>query len=68
MLHFKMRHPVWILLHLKKFVVTDDESTLVQSAIEDSQIAKDELQSAIMLYNDGFPCGQETFLENGMYF
>ena len=52
----------------KIFVVTDDESTLVQSAIEDSQIAKDELQSAIMLYNDGFPCGQETFLENGMYF
>ena len=46
-------------------LVTDDESTLVQSAMEDSLIAPDELQSAIMLYNDGFPSGQETFLDHG---
>ena len=46
-------------------LITDDESTLVQSAIEDSQMASDEVQSAIMLYNDGFPSGQETVLSNG---
>ena len=58
-------------------LVTDpsgDESTntLVQSCaidvsniLEYSQIAKDDLQSAIMLYNDGFPTGQETILHNG---
>ena len=48
-------------------LVTDDENTLVDSAIEDSLIPSDELQSAIMLYNDGFPTGQETLLENGTF-
>ena len=56
-------------------LVTDagDESlTLVQSCaidniLEYSQIAKDDLQSAIMLYNDGFPTGQETILHNGKF-
>lgn len=46
---------------------TDDE-TLVQDVIlDESLVASDELQSAIMLYNDGFPAGQETILENGKY-
>ena len=61
-------------------LVTDpsgDESTntLVQSCaidvsniLEYSQIAKDDLQSAIMLYNDGFPTGQETIQHNGKLF
>lgn len=44
---------------------TDDDRTLVDSAIEDSMIAQDEFQSALMLYNDGFPPGQETTVENG---
>ena len=55
-------------------LITDgDESTLVQSCAIDSnifeysQIAKDDLQSAIMLYNDGFPTGQETILHNGKF-
>ena len=51
-------------------LVTDDETTTLvdqQSAIEDSLIASDELQSALMLYNDGFPAGQETIIENGKY-
>lgn len=39
-----------------------DESTLMP---EDSLISSNELQSAVMLYNDGFPSGQETTIENG---
>ena len=33
--------------------------------MEDSLIASEELQSALMLYNDSFPVGQETVIENG---
>ena len=46
-------------------LMTDDETTLHASAIDDSLISSEELQSAIMLYNDRFPSGQETVVENG---
>ena len=48
-------------------LITDEDNTLVDepSAMEDSLIASEELQSALMLYNDSFPVGQETVIENG---
>ena len=54
-------------------LVTDitEDNTLVDeqsSAIEDSLIASEEMQSAVMLYNDSFPTGQETIIENGKFF
>ena len=50
-------------------LVDDSEATLVQS-IDTSLIAPDDMASALMLYNDGFPTGQETMVENGklLYF
>ena len=53
-------------------LVTDitEENTLVDEqsiAIEDSLIAAEEMQSAVMLYNDGFPPGQETIIENSKF-
>jgi len=49
-------------------LITDEDNTLVDepSAMEDSLIASEELQSALMLYNDSFPVGQETVIENGV--
>ena len=50
-------------------LITDEQDTTLvdePSAIEDSLIASEELQSALMLYNDSFPPGQETVIENGM--
>jgi hypothetical protein len=52
-------------------LVTDntEDNTLVDeqsSAIGDSLIASEEMQSAVMLYNDSFPTGQETIIENGV--
>ena len=51
-------------------LITDEDNTLVDepSAMEDSLIASEELQSALMLYNDSFPVGQETVIENGIKF
>ena len=51
-------------------LITDEDNTLVDepSAMEDSLIASEELQSALMLYNDSFPVGQETVIENGKTF
>ena len=48
-------------------LVTDDEDTLVNqsNAIDHSLVAADEMASALMLYNDGFPSGQETILDSG---
>ena len=47
-------------------LVDDSESTtLVPSLIDSSLIAADDMASALMLYNDGFPSGQETLFENG---
>ena len=48
-------------------LVDDSEATLVQSIMDTSLIAPDDMTSALMLYNDGFPTGQETMVENGKF-
>ena len=45
--------------------LVDEQSSAI--AIEDSLIAAEEMQSAVMLYNDGFPPGQETIIENSKF-